>query len=115
MFGVTANHVLEAWRNDWKSKKVVALQLAGMPFDPDGRHAIIDAHEGIDIATFRITADEVRSIGKTTLTGTQRAWPPNRMERWTLHAGIAFSHRAGGVEIDGVRIHERQAVPGYCR
>ena len=62
MFGVTANHVLEAWRNDRKSKKVVALQLAGMPFDPDGRHAIIDAHEGIDIATFRITADEVRSI-----------------------------------------------------
>ena len=62
-----------------------------------------------------LSADEVRSIGKTTLTGTQRAWPPNRMERWTLHAGIAFSHRAGGIEIDGARIHERQAVPGYCR
>jgi hypothetical protein len=90
VFGVTANHVLEAWRNDRQSKKVVALQLAGVPFDPEGRHAIIDAHRGIDIATFRITAGEVRSIGKTTLTGTQRAWPPQppQQDKGVYYAGF---------------------------
>lgn len=90
VFGVTANHVLEAWRSDCQSKKVVALQLAGMPFDPEGKHAIIDAHRGIDIATFRITADEVRSIGKTTLTGTQRAWPPPppQQDKGVYYAGF---------------------------
>src|SRR5687768_11297914 len=52
VFGVTANHVLEEWRNDRQNRKVVALQLGGLPFELEGRHAVIGAHKEIDIATF---------------------------------------------------------------
>ena len=90
VFGVTANHVIEEWRNDRQSKRVVALQLGGIPFDPEGRHAIIAEHRGIDIATFRITTDEVRAIGKTTLTGSQHVWPPPppQQDKGVYYAGF---------------------------
>jgi hypothetical protein len=90
VFGVTASHVIEQWRNDRQSKDVVALQLGGMPFDPDGRHAIIAAHRGIDIATFRITADEIRALSKTTLMGIQKAWPPRppQQDKGVYYAGF---------------------------
>jgi len=76
VFGITAHHVLEEWRSDRQGKMVVALQLGDMPFEPEGRHTIIAAHPKIDISTFRITADEIRTIGKTILTGIQKDWPP---------------------------------------
>jgi hypothetical protein len=76
-FAVTANHVVEGWRKDRARGNVVALQLGlDLQVDFEHRNAIIAGHDGLDIATFRITNDEVRSIGKTVLTGYQRHWPP---------------------------------------
>lgn len=90
VFGVTANHVLEELRNDRQAKRVVAQQLNGMRFEPEGRHAVIAAHRGIDIATFRITAAEVQAIGKTVLTGCQSEWPPRppQQDRGVYYAGF---------------------------
>ena len=75
-FCVTANHVIEGWKEDRAAGNVVALQLDNLPLDLEGRNAIIAAHAGIDIATFRISPIEIRAIGKTILTGYQGAWPP---------------------------------------
>lgn len=76
LFGVTANHVLEGWSSDQKTKHVVALQIGDLPFDIEGRNAVISADAAIDITTFRISPDEVRRLGKTVLRGYQREWPP---------------------------------------
>ncbi|MGH8251703.1 MAG: hypothetical protein ACREVI_13590 [Steroidobacteraceae bacterium] len=90
LFAVTANHVLEEWRSDRRTKEVVALQLGDIPFEPDGRHRVIATHGEIDIATFRITAAEVRVIGKSVLTGSQSQWPPRppQQHRGVYYAGL---------------------------
>lgn len=75
-FAVTANHVLDGWRQSLASERVIALQLGDLPIDFTAHNAIIDSHPGLDIATFRVTAEEVRAAGKTILTGYQNAWPP---------------------------------------
>ena len=76
-FAVTANHVIEGWKRDCVSSDVVAFQLGhDLQIDFDGQHGFIAAHEGIDIATFRISEREIASIGKTPLTGYHRSWPP---------------------------------------
>jgi hypothetical protein len=78
-FAVTANHVIEGWKQDRIADDVVALQLgADLTIDLEGKHAIIAADESIDIATFRISSQEIASIGKTVLTGYQKQWPPGR-------------------------------------
>lgn len=59
-----------------------------MIFDIDGKNSIIDAHDDIDIATFRITPEEIRSIGKNILTGCQKIWPPKPPMQ---NRGIYFS------------------------
>lgn len=75
-FGVTASHVIGGWREDRARKSVVALQMGGIPFDPEGKNKIIAEHAGIDIATFRISPEEVKRLGKTVLKGYQSEWPP---------------------------------------
>jgi hypothetical protein len=52
-----------------------------LTFGPSGGHEIIDIHEKIDVATFRITPAEVAGIGKTVLTGHQKTWPPAPPQR----------------------------------
>ena len=76
VFAVTANHVVDGWREDCRSHDVVALQLANLPIDLSGAHSIISSHAAMDIATFRISAAEVKAMGKTVLTGFQTEWPP---------------------------------------
>jgi hypothetical protein len=75
-FAVTAAHVIQGWRDDCRSENIVTLQVGDLPVDFDGAHAIIASHAAMDIATFRITKREVESLGKTVLTGYQKAWPP---------------------------------------
>jgi hypothetical protein len=60
-FCVTASHVVEGWKQDCKNLNVVALQLGNLAIDFGAQHAVIAAHDGIDIATFRISADEIRN------------------------------------------------------
>jgi len=111
-FGVTACHVVEGWKQDCADCNVVALQLGhDLPVDFEGRNALIAAHEGIDIATFRVSGDEIRKIGKTALTGFQRNWPPQPPQQgrgiyyagfpgvgtiWLSPAEISFGAAPGG-------------------
>ena len=76
-FGVTAYHVLKELKNEYLTSNVVACQIGhDMAFDIENKNSIIDANDDIDIATFKIDEDEIRSIGKTILTGYQETWPP---------------------------------------
>ncbi len=76
-FGVTAFHVIKQWQEDRKNG-CGPLRLAGegrsVEFHFEDR--AIAFHEGLDIATFHVTEEEVRNIGKTVLTGFQKTWPP---------------------------------------
>jgi hypothetical protein len=61
-----------------------------LPVDFNGKNQIIDFHQGIDIATFRISIEEIPSIGKTCLTGCQQSWPPSppQQNRGIFYAGF---------------------------
>lgn len=88
VFGVTASHVIEGWREDRAVTKIAAVQLGDIPLDLEDRHAIIAEHPDIDIATFRITEPEVREVGKTVLRGLQKTWPPAPPDR---ERGVYFA------------------------
>lgn len=86
-FGITAAHVIEGLQEDRASLDVVACQLGhDLVIDIDAR--LIDIHAEIDIATFTISGDEIASIGKTSLTGHNKDWPPDPPDE---DKGIYFS------------------------
>jgi hypothetical protein len=110
VFGVTANHVIEGWKRDC-SMGVMDLRLGNERINFDGKNALIAAHEGIDIATFRMSEGEISVIGKTTLTGYQKGWPPRPPEQdrgiyfggfpgveaiWLSREEISFGSTPGG-------------------
>jgi hypothetical protein len=90
VFGVTAAHVLEGWREDAAKKRVLSLQLSDLRFEPEGRHATIAADTALDLLTFRVTEQEVRTIGKTVLRGYQAEWPPPapQLDKGLYYAGF---------------------------
>jgi len=90
IFAVTAAHVVFECLEDMKSPEFVQCMIGR-----DGKTAyafrlpdhIIDAHADMDIATLRFGAEEVEFIGRTVLTGIQRAWPPTLAE---LDGGVTY-------------------------
>jgi hypothetical protein len=96
VFAVTANHVIEKWRDDRAKGTVMALQLGlDIQLDFADKNAIIAGHSEIDIASFRISRDEIKTIGKTVLTGYQRAWPPSppQQDRGVYYSGYPGRER----------------------
>jgi hypothetical protein len=90
LFGVTANHVLAGLAKDRVKEKILACQIGSdLQFDES---RIIDAHEGIDIATFQITRDEIDHMGKVPYIGYQSTWPPAPPEQGK---GIFYSGFTG--------------------
>jgi len=77
-FGVTAWHVVEGWKRSRAEQGGERLQLAGdqNSLAIDWAARVIDEDPAIDIATFFLTDDEVKSLGKTVMTGAQKRWPP---------------------------------------
>jgi hypothetical protein len=78
LFGVTACHVIDGWKQCPAVERPGPLRLAGMgtSIRLDWDQRLIDMDASIDIATFHITESEVKYIGKTVLTGAQKKWPP---------------------------------------
>ena len=95
LFGVTANHVLDGLRNDRLNQHVVGLQIGDLPFDLDGRNAVIGADADIDIATFQISAQEVGKAHRTVLRSYQGEWPPTppQVGRGIYYAGFPGSEK----------------------
>lgn len=91
VFGLTAAHVIRAMQKARSKSGPISCQLGhDIVFDLDGQHRLIAIDDAIDIATFRIAADEIRAIGKTVLTGYHKAWPPSppQQERGIYFAGF---------------------------
>lgn len=79
MFGVTAAHVVIEYLRDTKSPMFVQIMLGsngGMALPMMLGDRIIDANEAIDIATFKVTREEVNFIRRSTLRGYVKSWPP---------------------------------------
>lgn len=77
VFGVTACHVIHGWIRDRQAGGgPLCIATNGNPLVIDWTSRVIAAHSAIDIATFRISAEEVSKLGKTVLTGSQKTWPP---------------------------------------
>jgi hypothetical protein len=87
-FGVTANHVLKGLAKDRETKAIVTCQIGSEILFDESR--VIDAQEGIDIATFRVTDDEIKSVGKFPYLGYQGKWPPAppQQDRGVFYSGF---------------------------
>jgi hypothetical protein len=83
IFAVTAAHVVVECLKDTRSPMFVQSMIGtngkvSLPIHLGDR--IIDAHVGIDIATFRVTPDEILYVGRTPLKGYQPQWPPRLID-----------------------------------
>lgn len=96
LFAVTAAHVIDGWRKTPPEQRPSPLRLGGNgeSLRVDLADRLIDECTEIDIATFSVSADEVRRLGKTVLTGFQRSWPPAAP---TLGRGIYYCGYPGVV------------------
>lgn len=89
-FLVTNNHVLEGYRVARETYRDTVCVLGDIRFDLQER--LISGDCAWDIATFRITADEIDRLktyagGKFVLTGSQKSWPPSPP---TIGRGVFF-------------------------
>lgn len=83
VFAVTAAHVVEACLKDSESPmfqcmiggngpgRIIYLQL---------RDRIINTHHGIDVATLRVSRDDVELVDRNILTSPESSWPPSLAE-----------------------------------
>ncbi len=108
-FGVTAAHVIRGMETARTAGGPVSCQLGhDLRLDPDGKHGLIAIDDKLDIATFRISEAEVRSIGKTVLTGHQKAWPPSPPQR---DRGVTY---AGFPGVSRLWLSPREISFGVC-
>ena len=93
-FGVTACHVIDGLLDDMKGRDFITSQLGEcVPFDIHDKNRCIDSNKEIDIATFRITSEEIRLIRKVIFCGIQEVWPPGPPAEG---CGVCFSGFPGG-------------------
>lgn len=82
-FGVTADHVYQGYLEAKAALPNLSCQLFGLAITPE--HRLIARHTSLDIATFRITDEEVRRIGRRVH---QPNWPPQPPE---IGQGVMFA------------------------
>jgi hypothetical protein len=93
VFAVTAAHVVVECFEDSKLSNLVQCMIGsngGLSIPLHLGDHVIDAHAGIDIATFRLSRKQIERIGKTPLTGFQKQWPPTlpRVGRGVTYCGF---------------------------
>lgn len=75
-FAVTADHVYDGFLEDLDDRRVRSCQIGNVAFDnPEDRLIARGKHLGIDIATFRVSPEEIAATGKRTVKGTDGVWP----------------------------------------
>jgi hypothetical protein len=73
-FVATAAHVFREYCSAKLTAAGIGCQLGCLLFDPEAR--LISCHDDLDIATFRITTEEVAQIGKAVATSGPPQWEP---------------------------------------
>jgi hypothetical protein len=74
VFAVTAAHVFREYCEAKRAAVAIGCQLGCILFDPEAR--LIACRDDLDIATFRVDADEVEQIGKNIATLGPPNWAP---------------------------------------
>src|SRR5947209_5425288 len=74
-FLVTAAHVFSQFLIDKRKARRIALQIGNLAFDLEDRLIDCGADRRVDIATFRITADEITALEKQVVVGSSDVWP----------------------------------------
>ena len=74
-FAVTAGHVYEQFARDRAERRVRGYQLGNIGFDLEERLIDCGGERKIDLATFRITPEEIAAVGKQVVRGTDGQWP----------------------------------------
>jgi hypothetical protein len=100
-FAVTAGHVFEKFIEDRRLRRVRSYQIGNIGFDPEERLIAWGKDLGLDIATFRVTPEEIAATGKRVVQGIDGAWPapPNKDE-------AVFFGGFPGCERDQIGAHE---------
>lgn len=75
LLGVTAAHVYQGYLDARKkSPRQIVCRIGNLEFDPESR--LRGLRDGIDIATFALTWDELKVIGKQAISVDPSDWPP---------------------------------------
>jgi hypothetical protein len=75
-FAVTAGHVFEQFEKDRAERRVPGCQIGNLGFNLEDRLIDWGRDRKIDIATFRISPEEIAEIDKKIVQGADAAWPP---------------------------------------
>ncbi len=75
-FAVTAAHVYEGFLEHCSAYRVRSCQIGNVAFNPTERFIAWGKDIGIDIATFKITPEEIEATGKRVVKGVDGPWPP---------------------------------------
>jgi hypothetical protein len=75
-FAVTAAHVFDGFLRDRQTHRVRSCQIGNVAFNPEERLIASGTQQGIDIATFRVTPEDIVATGKRIVRGTDGVWPP---------------------------------------
>ena len=90
-FGVTAFHVIAAYLRDRDRFPHTQLIIRNTAIDR-WESRMIDGDACLDLATFRVSDEEFRAIGATSLCATPERWPPQPP---TEGRGLVFTGYAG--------------------
>jgi hypothetical protein len=74
-FAVTAGHVYEGFAEHLRKYRVRSCQIGNVGFNPEERLIAWGKYQGLDIATFRVTSEEIAATGKRVVRGADGAWP----------------------------------------
>ncbi len=90
IIGITAGHVLYGGQESYFSQKDkypdLELAIRNLPIT-DMKERVIDYDQGLDIATFKLTEDEVKQIGFRVYERAAEKWPPPPPQK---EKGIVF-------------------------
>ena len=78
VFVVSAAHVYEDYIRAKTEGTIYTCQLLNIEFHLEERRISNNGSASMDIATFEISGDEIDSLGKCVLHGSQGSWPPVR-------------------------------------
>lgn len=76
IFVVTAAHVYDNYIKAKTEGRISSCQLSNIEFELEKRRISNNDSKSMDIATFVISDDEIKSLGKNILHGSQSVWPP---------------------------------------
>jgi hypothetical protein len=99
-FAVTADHVFDQFE-DRRVRRVRSCQIGNIGFNPEDRLIARGKDLGLDIATFRVTPEEIAATSKKVVQGVDGAWPaPPKQDEAVFFGGFP------GCERDKIGPHE---------